>query len=348
MDHRRVWSPELRKHRDTVVGLRSGGVRARRVEWQAAIRDCVSADVVLACDFHDDDVHRLVFQRAVNMLAPSCSGRIGVVIEAVTVTRQTELDAALRSGRRQQLIELLQDQWPFPILAYVDMVLGFHERGWDVIAGQRPCTSPVRMPPRDTPDALRRPVANEAGRGSGAPVKPAPTFPQMNSRLTEFLASWLKKRASIDGDKPILFVLYGAAHQFGRRGVRALLAQRGYRAIVLMPTLNELESAIQETQGPIDWHDWIWLGTDVYRPGLLRYREWVARAIGERRQFDALKRSLPAIVTPANADQVAHTLSELYLTNRARAMPILRTYVQQEALGWQNRSSLSSFLRRWE
>lgn len=321
MNHRRRWSRKLEPYRDVVTELRGGKSGARRIGQDDMRSHLADADVVLCADFHDQDVHRLTFRRVVSLLAPWCDGPVLIAIEAVPSDRQRDLEAALRSGQPAAVRAVLRKEWPYPVEAYVDMLLSFHARGW-LIRGMGKSKATRRMMPSPaTPDQLRRPLP------TSDPVTPIEVT---DARVAGLVSRWLKDYRGAHA-----FVLFGAAHILGSlesQGLRREIERRGHGTLVVMPVLSELELAVHEILGPGQWHDWIWLAPGVFRAGVLRDHEWICASNCERERFNTTLAAMPESVTSENAKHVVKLLEMLHKTNRQRALPILKQYVNDPLL----------------
>lgn len=252
------------------AAIESGAPEVRPLTDPETRRRLRQAEVVLVADLHDLDLLRDALHRLLRTHVDRedlAAGRIAFGFEAVSPERQEDLRQAVRAHDRDALRAVLAGCWPWPVDAYLDVLLDPALAGLVLFGlgsardGRHPCSG--------VSDAERRPgvllpfpgtSTSESGFGQPArydlggdsewlDVKYGLTFHRKNRLASSVAAEWVRGGNGFRR----MFVLYGAAHLLEDAptgdGIGDLLVRAGVRVVVVVPFLPSWERALYRRFG---------------------------------------------------------------------------------------------------
>jgi len=235
-----------------------GAVRA--VPDLEARRAILSAQVVCVADLHSSALAVNAFARIVSRFVEhrgAQNGSVAAFVEAIPAQRKGELQSSLRrpeSAAAESLLSLMRSSWPWTVAAYVPLLRFLHSSG----VATEPCglLVPEALPPSDTPDWLRRPLAWASDEATER------GFDRVNERVVGGVTRWVEG-PNRRGNRA--FVLIGLMHLLGEgANVVPRLRRQGIRVVVLLPFVPDIERALIDSG--VARQGWVQLASNVYRP----------------------------------------------------------------------------------
>ena len=244
-----------------VVDIQRGRMSVQAISEAAAKDKLLNANVILLGNRHRSGARVRAIWQLIQFLLPvhpQGSVEMGLVLECIPRSHQTELDVARRAAARgdtDKLRALLRQVWAYPVEDYVQLLASLRPESVTVLAGG--VWLPEFLPPGDIPDGERVP------RGKIRREAYDDNFRTATAAGVAVTETWLQRAG--DGRR-IALVDYGIGHCLGVDAALMPAFAKSHLAVLFIPLfVKEVELSLIERESAFDPFSWYAVGGFMVR-----------------------------------------------------------------------------------